>query len=323
MGIFDRSKRNKPSQKQLELLSKITNPEQKKALLAAIESGEEIPDYAWEPIPEGVSRDELIEVAMKARAAGEQFRKTQQNLGSPSEASDPVQAFADKARSTATEATNYLCEPIDGCDEIGSAPDFIPLCAWGIFNPFGPTMTSVTLVSVPGGGEKLIFLRILHPMTPSAVVYGLLPPDVINDEEKLLSTLHTLFESNGSPECPLILGLPTHVIDIPGSPISQNQVKELLFLASQSAELGDIEKSCESLAMYKVDPWGRTSAEFKRALREAGKQTHAGENATPISRQQFERWWTLVTDPEHVQSEASQMRKAWEGAIQLLKEGLE
>jgi hypothetical protein len=71
-----------PSRKQLKLLSKIKNPEQKKALLAAIESGEEIPEYAWEPIPEDVSRDELIEVALKARAAGEQFRKTQES-GSP------------------------------------------------------------------------------------------------------------------------------------------------------------------------------------------------------------------------------------------------
>jgi hypothetical protein len=85
MESSERFKKSKPTEKQFELLSKITNPEQKKALLAAIESGEEIPGYAWAPIPDSFTRDKLIETAMEARKAGEKFRKMEEERISPLE----------------------------------------------------------------------------------------------------------------------------------------------------------------------------------------------------------------------------------------------
>ena len=80
MRSSDEFPKKEPTKKQLELLSKITNPEQKKALIASIESGEEIPDYAWEPIPDSFTRENLIEIAMEARRAGEQFRQMEEGL---------------------------------------------------------------------------------------------------------------------------------------------------------------------------------------------------------------------------------------------------
>jgi hypothetical protein len=52
MSFFDRFRKRKPTNDQLERLARIVNAEQRAALLKAIESGEEIPPYAWEPIPE-------------------------------------------------------------------------------------------------------------------------------------------------------------------------------------------------------------------------------------------------------------------------------
>ena len=85
MESSERFIKNKPTEKQFELLAKITNPEQKKALLAAIESGEEIPGYAWTPIPDSFTPDKLIEIAMEARKAGERFRKMEEEWISPLE----------------------------------------------------------------------------------------------------------------------------------------------------------------------------------------------------------------------------------------------
>jgi len=52
MGFFDRFRgRRQPTPEQAERLSRITNPQQRAAILKAIAEGETIPDYAWHPIP--------------------------------------------------------------------------------------------------------------------------------------------------------------------------------------------------------------------------------------------------------------------------------
>lgn len=58
--------RRRPTPEELEKLSRIVNRRQREALLRAIERGEEIPDFAWHPVPdlpEDVERrlDELLE----------------------------------------------------------------------------------------------------------------------------------------------------------------------------------------------------------------------------------------------------------------------
>ena len=52
MGFFDKFRKPQPTTEQRALLSLITNPQQRAALLGAIARGEDIPDFAWEPLPE-------------------------------------------------------------------------------------------------------------------------------------------------------------------------------------------------------------------------------------------------------------------------------
>jgi len=68
MSLFDRFRRPRPTSEQLERLSRITHGQQRKALLSAIERGEEIPAYAWEPLPEN------FDTASVARRVEEQLR---------------------------------------------------------------------------------------------------------------------------------------------------------------------------------------------------------------------------------------------------------
>lgn len=51
MGLFDHFKKRRPTREQLKRLSRITNPQQREALLKAIARAEEIPAYAWDPLP--------------------------------------------------------------------------------------------------------------------------------------------------------------------------------------------------------------------------------------------------------------------------------
>jgi hypothetical protein len=70
MGFFDRSTKRKATREQLERLSRITHQQQRDALFLAIERGEEIPAYAWEPLPEN------FDTASIARRVQEQLRSS-------------------------------------------------------------------------------------------------------------------------------------------------------------------------------------------------------------------------------------------------------
>jgi hypothetical protein len=50
-------RKRRPTKEQEKLLSRISNPQQRRALVNAIEEGEEIPNYAWTPIPEGTDTE--------------------------------------------------------------------------------------------------------------------------------------------------------------------------------------------------------------------------------------------------------------------------
>lgn len=301
MGFFDGFRGRKPIQEQLERLSRITNPHQKKALLATIEAGEQIPEYAWSPLPQDL---DIRRLASDARSRMAQWL------------AEEIRRCAEMARLTATKASGYLCTPIANCDALGSAAAFTPLCAWGIFNPFGPTMKALMLVDAPHCSARLLFCRQLHPLAPSAVVYGLIPEAPSKNAEQLALILRRLFERNGSPEHPLLGSLPTHIPAVRDSPISKGWLKELFFLSAQHVDMRDIDATCHRMVTCKGDPWKRVAAELK-AGPQAALDSSTGElQPAPATRAQLERWWALVTDPEHVQSETSQMQKAWEGATQ-------
>jgi hypothetical protein len=54
MSFFNRffARKRQPTKEQARLLSRISNPQQRRNLLRAIEEGEEIPSYAWAPLTE-------------------------------------------------------------------------------------------------------------------------------------------------------------------------------------------------------------------------------------------------------------------------------
>ncbi|MGH8546438.1 MAG: hypothetical protein ACREX3_23050, partial [Gammaproteobacteria bacterium] len=114
--------------------------------------------------------------------------------------------------------------------------------------------------------------------------------------------------------------------------------------AARKIDSVDWDKECEDYLRYKGDPWGRASAERDESFGRLGqllkdhgvnnfyelieKEKREGLNIydpwrksrqkSKPSREQFERWWAIVTDPIHVQSEISKMPKAREGSKRFL-----
>jgi hypothetical protein len=51
MGLLDWFRRRRPTPEQEARLARITNAQQRAALLKAVANGEVIPEYAWDPLP--------------------------------------------------------------------------------------------------------------------------------------------------------------------------------------------------------------------------------------------------------------------------------
>jgi hypothetical protein len=304
------------TKEQVRLFTEIVNLSQEKTLLDEIKKSWAITNFGLTPLPK--SRD-AIEVSGQLGILAVRMIR------------EKVERYAAEARLTANEHTRYLCKPVKDCDLLGLADEFEALFGWGTFNPFGPTITALMLVDVPGGKEVLLFGLTMNPFAEEAVVYGLMPKDVSQAPDHLDLILTALFDGNGRAEAPLFGSLPTHVVFFPESRISIDKIKELFFKAATIVK-EDLNTKTEQMKKYRCDPWGRASAavgeffgemrqylqeekkkdQFKQKRRIDAIQQKTKLNSAKID--QFERWWDIVTEPEHVRAEISEMQRAWEGA---------
>lgn len=324
MRRFFPGRKRKPSSEQLERLSQITNEARREALLQAIQTGEEIPDYAWNPIPEDVDPQSVL--LSIVQYVVDTFRTG-------------LNACAEKARLSADPSSHYLCDAFDAAEvsrflvvtfQSGHTDGmYLQLMRWGYFNPFGPTTVTINLSPV-SAKENLLTMQVDHPFRSQAIVYGLLP-----GKRELDPALRLLFERNGSRDWPLFIDFPSHVVEVSGAPVSIDQVKELVFAAVQSIDASELDAWCELLQRHRGKPWDRAGIEVQRALSrpevtkaladiKAGYSSMPASEPTPpvrVTRSQFERWWELVTDRRHVKVEVSEMGKAWNEALRIQEEG--
>jgi hypothetical protein len=322
MGFVDWLRRRRPTSEQEARLARITNPQQRAALLKAIADGDIIPEYAWKPLPTEFDTVALLRRARQAAATG--------NVSvvepAPSEASRPsgddvdreIVRCADMLRPTAIAATEYLSASID-CPALASASAFTPLLAWAFFNPFGPTLCALHLVQVPGTREHVIFVRSLNPFATSATAHGLVPEAVAQDTPHLVSILKRLFSGDETP----MPNLPTHVRLLPESPLNPSQAKAIILPSAKATDSQALAATIERLKTYRGDPWKRTAVErdeaFARIRPGVAQASPAAVGGGPATEAQLERWWALATDPDHVRSEVEQLPQAWDGAIEFQK----
>jgi hypothetical protein len=203
----------KPTKEQLERLALIPDPDQRQTLLAAIQRGEDIPEYAWKPIDMRLLDDPRI--ASLHTELADYARDSNRDLSEVIASMDPVtliQHFAQRARLAATKESGFLCSPPFVVRPfLEESPSCTGLSVWGIFNPYGPTLWGLVLIDVPGKGESLLYSVVLNPFYRKDVVYGLLPLQLALDE--LTVILRRLFHSHAMgphalmPDC-----LPSFVI---------------------------------------------------------------------------------------------------------------
>jgi hypothetical protein len=322
MRFFGR-KRQTPTDEQRRRLARISNPGQRRTLLAAIERGETVPDYAWTPFSEEIGQTsdvaELHEQLLQyAESSG---RDVMEVIASISPSSH-IQFYADKARETATADTGYLClEPIHvHSDLVATADNATGILFWGIFNPYGPTLYFLSLVGVSEQAESLLYFTRVNPFQCQNLVYGIIPDsiraDYLNDIVDDLVTRHATGEFGLFPA-----SLPSFLM-----PLSRGiAVYELTHKGFRHVSAEDVRTECELLRRIPNDPWKMATEMRRRGLTAALQERQDGfADASQLRHDEASRrkpaaaldeWLSLVLEPERVNAYLGQLRFAWEGAI--------
>ncbi len=156
-----------------------------------------------------------------------------------------------------SSSSNY--KALDSCGE----EDITDLVSWGIFNPFGPTMSSLVLVNSPETKEYFIFRHWNNPTSQAREIFGLIPEAVFKNKSWLVIILDQLFVQFNSE----ILGdPPTYVKFYRNAPIDQKDIKGMFFQALKTLDHEEFKRTCNLLETFQGDPWQRASAELKGAM---------------------------------------------------------
>lgn len=307
-------------------LASITNPQQREMLLDAIRQRMEIPEYAWEPFPADLDMNEMFaQMAEVTEGIADEAGVDVSEVESAFAEDFQLEQLALQAQKMASAESAFLCEPIALDEPIESPSGRTELLRWGIFNPNGPTACEFSLENVASNDSALITLHALHPFSPSAFVYGLLPAAVVSNHADLLKCVGALFAKNGNADAPLFLSAPTHVIVPDDSPLSAGDARALFESAIADELSEDLRDSCESIRRHWCEPWRRATEERDRAYAAAfanlRKESPAKEarKAQSSNRKVFADWWNAVTHPDHVAAEVREMPAAWVGAIARLR----
>lgn len=317
----DAAQHGRPTREQEELLAAVTDPRQRAILLDCIRRGDHIPEFAWRPIPLLTKRQESaftdLVGALRERAARREMLSHEYLASMASyDAADILRRGADRLN-----AARFITESTRGLEPLDDAPDeeIVPLFAWGIFNPYGPTVVTLVLRLVAESSHYVLQLSWRHPIESHETGYALIPSHLVSDSAAVAAVIEEVFRQNGSTRYPIMVGsLPSHVLVFPGGLLHHDQVRELFFLLIPRAAPEDLVTTSLQLRHFRGSPWERATVEVQ-AARKASLDRLNGKPEPPISwpppRPLCEAWWNCVTDDEHVRSELEHMGAAWEGAL--------
>ncbi|MCX7868261.1 MAG: hypothetical protein N2438_14265 [Limisphaera sp.] len=201
---------------------------------------------------------------------------------------------------------------VEECEPLSRSPQIRILFTWGIFNPFGPTLSSLALVRPNCRSPWVLYYRMSHPTCRSDVACGLVNSVDDAEIEQLCRPLFT----EGTPlGTPLEVCLPTLVL-LPARKILSPEVIASFFEATlQKGSERDLAGKIKAYLNFWLDPWKRADASVRQCFANlfSGSGATASGPRTPAkyTSAEFFVWWKIVTYPEHVRAELEAVQAAW------------
>ncbi len=203
-------------------------------------------------------------------------------------------------------------EDVEDCAFLEAAPSVERLMTWGILNPFGPTVESLCLATDPSGKAKVIFLKTSNPLENSTDALGTVNADMPHDD--LIRAVIDSTTGGPGSSSRIFQSEPTFVIPSTGGLTQHLDAFAIVFRNLSAAENIDLASEADRLKRFWLNPWARLPSP-EELFATARSQ---GLVQTKMSKTLFSEWWSLVTNPEHVESEWRAIVEAWQGAIEFL-----
>ena len=183
------------------------------------------------------------------------------------------------------------------CPDVAwNIPKHVPVCGFGVFNPMGPTVSSLEIGMSwnPTGIELSLFHVMRHPHSPEIRLLG-----TVAKWEEMDSLIFTALVER-DPET-RILGSGPEWLEIWGH-------QDTILAALRAFAEADVETNwrarADDLANYALSPWARVSP------REERSDSIFDEDGDPI-----DCWLEAITSYSVVVGQKLFMRSAWEGAL--------
>jgi hypothetical protein len=204
---------------------------------------------------------------------------------------------------------NELIDPFDLSegDVIGS--ELVPIVTMGIFNPMGPTIVALNLLTKPDSNSAGLLYTSLNPFAQTRLVFARCGNNPISLTQ-FLPSAHKVGDE-------LLLGcypdfvLPSTEIDM----IVDAVEKLMLELVSRAPSRDDLAETTAKIKKHWKDPWSRIPS-VEKTMRDALSGNASDPIARPSSGDDFNEWFSTVTHHEHLSTEIAAIMQGWKGAIE-------
>jgi hypothetical protein len=195
-----------------------------------------------------------------------------------------------------------------GLSDLGAGPD-VPLGLWGIFNPAGPTLTTLGLIATDEGWLFAEWMR--HPTGPLYRVHAVL--ENLTDEAVREACERCLIAPYGTDASPVPYSLPEFVVPAPAGSLAEHVDHALQRIAATHCDATALTANAVIYGAFNGDAWARINAPepVYAALTRYLRDLSPAEAA--------KAWWGAATDPTHLAGHVTAFPGAWDGAAEFIQ----
>ena len=204
-----------------------------------------------------------------------------------------------------------LAKPLEAFSVLHDFERYFDIAQWWWFNPFGSTMCGLRLFDAVELDTRLVTVAQFHERSREITVYAAGQRAKLADLRALARVIDCVFSRYGYAHSPRFLPhLPTGIdLRRPSQvfPMLMPFVRDGFFTAARGQTRETVLRACRFMESYPNDPFERTKHEVLEAMGEspsgdAVRDAGSGGDGPPID-DDLQRWWSLVTDAQHVEIE--------------------
>jgi hypothetical protein len=216
-----------------------------------------------------------------------------------------------------------LNEPVEVGQKIHQSCNPTELFAWGIFNPYGPTLAVLSLLEHDESKAALVHHRMLNPFSQTSHVMAVVDRGV--SPKDLREFLSVVFAQNEIGDSSLIVGLPSFMLFGKTKDTVETCLSCFESHVAENDRMKEVIESLDTFRKFPGNPWDRATGDIERARRgildqRTGSHLPADSNASvEFDAKQFVAWVECLLSDEHRLPEMQGFFQAWDGSINFQK----